>query len=327
MVLCSVALRKHPEPSAPLRGCPRHAPRGPLPAPPPQLPPWPTPSGLGHTPTAFHPSATNLLPLPCPNPLPPHPGPVCAHQHHSVVGLPQLWHGHVPAHHHIAVEGTAVRVGRLGKGVDDILPGPRVGGVRGWSSSCATLTPQRPQDGTWVAFTQRAWGPSMRPGSLPSLLTSTEVSTPPSTPRETHLHLRVVGCHAKAHQAKGHELLLEDVHMGPGVVLGEKAVADGAEGEAGPLLVLPFPGQRNTAHLSGLRTQGGLDALQRERPLTPHLPREPEHRNGAAQQQGRLRSDLEDCRPIEMVRAPDKEGRLPPPESYQGSFFIYLGQA
>lgn len=47
-------------------------------------------------------------------------------------------------------------------------------------------------------------------------------------PRGTHLHLRVVRCHPKAHQAERHELLLVDVHLGPGVVLGERAELLGA---------------------------------------------------------------------------------------------------
>lgn len=45
--------------------------------------------------------------------------------------------------------------------------------------------------------------------------------TPPPTLKDTHLDFRVVRCHTKAHQAKGHELLLVDVYMGPGMVLGE----------------------------------------------------------------------------------------------------------
>ena len=61
----------------------------------------------------------------------------------------------------------------------------------------------------------------MQPGSLPPLFTLTQVSKPLLLwPRETHLHLGVVRRHAKAHQAERHKLLLVDVHMGPGVVLG-----------------------------------------------------------------------------------------------------------
>jgi hypothetical protein len=44
-------------------------------------------------------------------------------------------------------------------------------------------------------------------------------SLPPSTHSETHLYFRVVRCHTKAHQAKGHKLLLKDVHVGLGMVL------------------------------------------------------------------------------------------------------------
>lgn len=58
-------------------------------------------------------------------------------------------------------------------------------------------------------------------------------------PRETYLHLGVVGCHAKAHQAEGHELLLVDVHVGPGVVLGKRAAGSGLREGLGPYVSSP----------------------------------------------------------------------------------------
>lgn len=130
-------------------------------------------------------------------------------------------------------------------------------------------------------------------------------------PRETYLHLGVVGCHAKAHQAEGHELLLVDVHVGPGVVLGERAAGSGLREGLGPTCP-PLPGQSRRAQLRGLRTLGGLDPLQGGRdPLTPRVPREPDQRKGAA------KVDLMECQPIEKSanRKRASEG-----------FFISLGQ-
>lgn len=95
---------------------------------------------------------------------------------------------------------------------------------------------------------------------------------PCSEPRETHLHLGVVGRHAKAHQAEGHQLLLVDVHVGPGVVLGEKAMAVGPRrAPVGP--ALPRTKQESPAQWAN---KVALTLCkERERPMTPHLPREP----------------------------------------------------
>lgn len=106
--------------------------------------------------------------------------------------------------------------------------------------ACATLASQCPQEDTCAASTQRAWGHAMQPGRLLSLLTSTKVSKPLLRPRETHLHLGVVGRHAKAHQAERHQLLLVDVHVGPGVVLGRGRQLVGPRERLGPMGP-PFP--------------------------------------------------------------------------------------
>lgn len=132
IVLCPITLRKDPEPSTPVKG-----PGSPTGLPGASLSSNSVASTLaraqwfGPHPHASHPSATTSCCCPAPIPLIPSPATVCTHQHHGVVGLLQLWHSHVPAHDHVAMEGTAVRAGRLGKGVDDILLGPGVGGVRG----------------------------------------------------------------------------------------------------------------------------------------------------------------------------------------------------
>lgn len=137
----------------------------------------------------------------------------------------------------------------------------------------------------------------------------------------------MVGRHAKAHQAEGHELLLIDVHTGPGVVLREGTVTGGAKGEAGPLWVQTFRGQSKRAQLSGLRTQGGLDPLQGERKARDSPPaqrarsEEWQHRARAAEArlQGLPAAEMEKLGQLRKAAA------LPPLELYQGSFFVYLG--
>lgn len=102
-------------------------------------------------------------------------------------------------------------------------------------------------------------------------------------PRETHLHLGVVGRHAKAHQAEGHKLLLIDVHVGLGVVLGERVAGGGAYGGTGPLWVLPFPDRAGNPAQWAEGTRRSQPTARRKDPLTPHLPRELDKRNGAAE--------------------------------------------
>lgn len=142
MALCPVTLRRDSEPSAPAEGpgSPHQAPNGLLAAPPPQLPLWPMPGGLGLAPmlTALSCRAQCVS---CPARPP-----ICTHQHHSVVSLPQLWHGHVPAHDHAAVEGAAVRAGRLGKGVDDILWAPEWEGSEEGAAPGTMPVPPSPQN-------------------------------------------------------------------------------------------------------------------------------------------------------------------------------------
>lgn len=220
MVLCPIALRKDPECLAAAKG---------------PGPPWQASSQF---------LLPSCHPLPCPGPcpavwtspllpsipqqaaaLPQAPSsPADTHQHHSMVGCLQLRHSHVPAYHHVATEGTSARASRLGEGVDDILQGPRGEGLGPRHSrdpACVTPASQCPREGNLRGIHTEGLGSLHAAGSLPPLLTLTQVSKPLLLwPRETHLHLGVVRRHAKAHQAERHKLLLIDVHMGPGVVLG-----------------------------------------------------------------------------------------------------------
>lgn len=160
-----------------------------------------------------------------------------------MVGRLQLRHGHVPADHHVATEGTAVRARCLGEGVDDILPGPTGKGLGVGHSgdlACATPTSQSPQEGKLPGIRTEGLRSLHAARRLPFLLTLTQVPKPLLWPRETHLHLGVVRRHAKAHQTEGHQLFLVDVHVGPGMVLGRGRQLVGLRERQGPTGP-PFP--------------------------------------------------------------------------------------
>lgn len=104
-------------------------------------------------------------------------------------------------------------------------------------------------------------------------------------PRETHLHLGVVGRHAKAHQAEGHKLLLVDVHVGLGVVLGRGRQLVGLRERLGPRAP-PIPDG------AGEPSSAGGGHKEKEGPPTPQHPGDPDKRTGAAWWHGQPRSAL-----------------------------------
>lgn len=143
MALCPVTLRRDPEPSAPAKGpgSPHQAPSHLLAASTPARAQRFGPRPYASVPQPPPPAAT--VPQCVSTPTRP---PVHTHQHHGVVGLPQLWHSHVPAHDHAAVEGAAVRAGRLGKGVDDILRAPEWEGLEEGAAPGTLPVPPSPQN-------------------------------------------------------------------------------------------------------------------------------------------------------------------------------------
>lgn len=78
----------------------------------------------------------------------------------------------------------------------------------------------------------------------------------------------MVRCHTKAHQAKGHKLLLVDVYVGLGVVLGTNT-ASGFKGEAGPPQGHPSPRQSKKTQLKWPRRLALLIHEQKDGPSVP----------------------------------------------------------
>lgn len=146
-----------------------------------------------------------------------------------------------------------------------------MGGVRGYGSSrdhaCATLAPNVPRMES--RGHRQGLGSSMQPGSFPSLLALTKASKPalraqrdPPSPR---------GGRAPRQSAPGRRAraAFRRCPRGPGrgAAGGQQVV--GGPGRAGPPQAPPSQAE-----------QWAEDA---RRPLTPHLPREPGKRDGAAE--------------------------------------------
>lgn len=113
---------------------------------------------------------------------------------------------------------------------------------------------------------------------------------PPSTPGDAHLYFRMVRCHTKAHQAKGHKLLLVDVYVGPGVVL-ETNTAGGFKEEAGPPQGHPSPRQSKKTQLKWPRRLALPIHEQKEGSQCSFCP---DKGSRGTEQQEKLRSDLRD---------------------------------
>ena len=157
-----------------------------------------------------------------------------------------------------------------------------------------------------VASPQRAWGHSMRSGSLPSLLTSTKVSKAllraqrdPPSPR---------GGRAPRQSAPGQRAPAASRKCPHGRGSGAGGEGNGWWGRGRPLWVLRFPGQSRRAQLSGLTRWPRPSARRQKGPRLP-ICLESRARGVGSTAPGQPRPDFKDCQPIEMARIMANQGR------------------